>query len=72
MFVHKQPSYGLRSTFLVATILNHVEHAGNEKDALKARSNGQFTEHVLHGPGGALTSAALPQWTLSLDAFFAR
>jgi len=34
--------------------------------------NGQFTEHVLRGPGGALTSAALPQWTLSLDAFFAR
>jgi Uma2 family endonuclease len=32
--------------------------------------NGQFTEHALHGPGGALTSAALPEFTLALDAFF--
>jgi hypothetical protein len=32
----------------------------------------QFSEHALHGPGGALTSTALPEFTLSLDAFFAR
>jgi Uma2 family endonuclease len=32
---------------------------------------GQFTEHALHGPGGALTSAALPEFTLSLDDLFA-
>jgi Uma2 family endonuclease len=35
-------------------------------------ADGQFTGHALHGPGGALTSAALPEFTLSLDAFFAR
>jgi len=34
--------------------------------------NGQFAEHALHGPGGALTSAALPDFTLALDAFFAK
>ena len=33
--------------------------------------DGQFTEHSLHGPGGTLTSAALPQFTISLDALFA-
>jgi Uma2 family endonuclease len=33
--------------------------------------DGQFTEHALHGPGGTLTSAALPQFTISLDALFA-
>jgi Uma2 family endonuclease len=33
--------------------------------------DGQFTEHALHGPGGMLTSAALPQFTISLDALFA-
>jgi Uma2 family endonuclease len=32
--------------------------------------DGQFTEQALHGPGGTLTSAALPQFTLSLDSFF--
>jgi Uma2 family endonuclease len=34
--------------------------------------DGQFTEHSVHGPGGTLTSAALPEFTLSLDAFFAK
>jgi len=34
--------------------------------------DGQFTEHALHGPGGSLTSAALPEFTLSLDALFAQ
>ena len=32
----------------------------------------QFTERTLHGPGGTLTSAALPGFTLSLDSFFAK
>ena len=34
--------------------------------------DGQFTEFATHGPGGTLTSTALPQFTLSLDAFFAK
>jgi len=37
----------------------------------RSPKDGQFTEHALHGPGGTLTSAALPQFTLSLDALFA-
>jgi Uma2 family endonuclease len=32
----------------------------------------QFTEHTVHGPGGMLTSTALPEFTLSLDTFFAK
>jgi Uma2 family endonuclease len=42
-----------------------IEVYGQPKD-------GQFTEHTLHGPVGTLTSAALPGFTLSLDAFFAK
>ena len=34
--------------------------------------DGQFTEHALHGPGGTLRSEALPEFTLALDAFFAK
>ena len=34
--------------------------------------DGQFTEHALHGPGGTLTSAALPEFTLSLGTLFAK
>ena len=33
---------------------------------------GQFTTHTIHGPGGTLASAALPEFTLSLDALFAK
>ena len=34
--------------------------------------NGEFTDHSLHGPGGTLTSAALPEFTLALEPFFAK
>jgi len=34
--------------------------------------NGQFTEHASHGPDGTLTSVALPEFTLSMDALFAK
>lgn len=34
--------------------------------------DGQFTEHTVHGPGGTLTSAALPEFTLAVDALFAK
>jgi Uma2 family endonuclease len=34
--------------------------------------DGQFTARTLHGPGGTLTSSALPGLTLSLEAFFAK
>jgi hypothetical protein len=34
--------------------------------------DGLFTEHALHGPGGTLTSTALPGFTLPLDALFAK
>jgi Uma2 family endonuclease len=32
--------------------------------------DGQFIEHIVQGPGGTLTSVALPEFTLSLDALF--
>ncbi len=47
---------------------------GPEKqiEVFRQPSGGQFTEHALHGPGGTLTSAALPHFTLSLAALFAK
>ena len=47
---------------------------GPEKqiEVYRRPKEGQFTEHALHGPGGLLASAALPEFTLSLDAFFAK
>jgi len=31
----------------------------------------QFAEHALHGPGGSLTSAAAPNFTVELHSLFA-
>jgi Uma2 family endonuclease len=47
---------------------------GPEKkiEVYRQPKDGQFTEHALHGPGGVLTSAALPEFTLSLDDLFAK
>jgi Uma2 family endonuclease len=47
---------------------------GPEKtiEVYRQPKNGQFTEHTLHGPGGTLTCVTLPEFTLSLDAFFAK
>ena len=47
---------------------------GPEKqiEVYRQSKDGQFIEHSLHGPGGTLTSTALPEFTLSLDAFFAK
>jgi Uma2 family endonuclease len=47
---------------------------GPEKqiEVYRQPKEGQFAEHAVHGPGGTLTSAALPQFTLTLDAFFAK
>lgn len=33
---------------------------------------GQFAEHIVHGPGGVLTSSALPEFSLPLVALFAK
>jgi len=47
---------------------------GPEKqiEVYRQPKEGQFTQHALHGPGGTLSSAALPEFTLSLDALFAK
>lgn len=47
---------------------------GPEKqiEVYRQPKDGQFTEHSLHGPGGTLTSAALPEFMLPLDALFAK
>jgi Uma2 family endonuclease len=46
---------------------------GPEKkiEVYRQPKDGQFTEHALHGPGGTLTSAAVPEFTIPLDALFA-
>jgi Uma2 family endonuclease len=46
---------------------------GPEKkiEVYRQPKDGQFAEQVVQGPGGTMTSAALPEFTLSLDAFFA-
>jgi Uma2 family endonuclease len=47
---------------------------GPEKqiEVYRRPKDGQFSEHAIHGPVGALTSLALPEFTLSLDALFAK
>lgn len=47
---------------------------GPEKkiEVYRQPKDGQFTEHSVLAPGGTLTSAALPEFTLSLDALFAK
>jgi Uma2 family endonuclease len=47
---------------------------GPEKqiEVYRQPKDGQFTEHAIHGSGGTLTSAALPEFTLALDALFAK
>ena len=47
---------------------------GPEKkiEVYRQPKDGQFTEHSAHGPGGTLTSTALPEFTLPLDALFAK
>jgi hypothetical protein len=32
----------------------------------------QFEEHSVHGPGGRLTGATLPELSVELDALFAK
>lgn len=46
---------------------------GPEKriEVFRRPKDGQFMEHAVHGPGGTLTSAVLPDFTLPLDALFA-
>ena len=46
---------------------------GPEKmiEVYRQPKDGRFTERTVHGPGGTLTSVALPEFTLSLDALFA-
>ncbi len=56
---------GVKECWLVLGPEKQIEIYGQPKD-------GQFTEHAVHGPGGTLASAALPQFTLVLDALFAK
>ena len=47
---------------------------GPEKqiEVYRQPQHGQFTEHSVHGLGGVLTSTAVPQFTLPLDALFGK
>jgi Uma2 family endonuclease len=56
---------GVKECWLVLGPEKQIEVHRHPKD-------GQFTENALYGPGGAFTSAALPEFTLSLDALFAK
>jgi Uma2 family endonuclease len=58
-------SVGVKECWLVLGPEKQIEVYREAKD-------GRFTEHSLHGPSGTLTSVALPEFTLSLDAFFAK
>jgi Uma2 family endonuclease len=58
-------SAGVKECWLVLGPEKQIEVYRHPKD-------GQFTEQSVHGPGGALASAALPEFTLSLDALFAQ
>jgi Uma2 family endonuclease len=54
---------GVKECWLVLAPEKRIEVYRQPKD-------GQFTEQSQHGPGGSLTSAALPGFTLPLDEFF--
>jgi len=58
-------SAGVKECWLILGPEKQIEVYRQPKD-------GQFTEHALHGPGGTLASSASPEFTLSLDAFFAK
>jgi Uma2 family endonuclease len=47
---------------------------GPEKkiEVYRQPKDGRFTEQELHGPRGTLTSAAVPEFMLPLEAFFAK
>jgi Uma2 family endonuclease len=47
---------------------------GPEKQVAVHRQagDGEYTEHTLHGPGGPLTCAALSEFTVDMDALFAK
>ena len=47
---------------------------GSEKqiEVYRQPKDGQFTEYAIHGPGGTLASAALPEFTLALDTLLAK
>jgi Uma2 family endonuclease len=64
----KLPAYataGVKECWFVLGPEKQIEVCRQPRD-------GRFTEHALHGPGGTLTSAALPEFTLLLDALFAQ
>ncbi len=64
----KLPAYaaaGVKECWLVLGAEKKIEVYRQPKD-------GQFAEQAVHGPAGTLTSAALPEFTLTLDALFAK
>ena len=64
----KLPAYaaaGVKECWLVLGAEKQIEVYRQPKD-------GRFIEQSVHGPGGTLTSAALPEFTLTLDALFAK
>lgn len=64
----KLPAYaaaGVKECWLILGPEKQIEVYQQPKD-------GQFTERALHGPGGSLACAALPEFKLPLDALFAK
>ena len=45
--------------------------AENQIEVHRQPQDGQFAEHAVHGPGGTLTSAVVPSFTVELDCLFA-
>ena len=64
----KLPAYaaaGVKECWLVLAPEKQIEVHRLPKD-------GRFTERTVHGPGGKLNCAALPEFTLEVDALFAK
>jgi Uma2 family endonuclease len=64
----KLPAYaraGVKECWLVLGPEKQIE-------VYRRSHDGQFTEQSVHGPTGTITSTALPEFTLPLDALFAK
>jgi Uma2 family endonuclease len=57
-------SVGVKECWLVLGLEKRIEVQRRPQDE-------QFAGHVVHGPSGMLTSAAVPSFTVELDSLFA-
>jgi Uma2 family endonuclease len=63
--LHAYATAGVKECWLVLGPEKQIEVYKQPKD-------GRYTEQETHGPGGTLASTALPEFALTLEAFFAK